>query len=139
LKTLPDVPVIYQLPQKTEYQLQITCISEKPIIRWLKEFVKMAIADRKEMFERIANGNPATETIPEGDHIFELSSNEAHSMYNDFCKANNMKHGGSVVQFGVSLFTLGYKDAIATKSTKTCKNKLFNISKLTQVFEAKGW
>jgi len=139
LKTLPDVPVIYQLPQKTEYQLQITCISEKPIIRWLKEFVKIAVADREEMFQRIANGNPANEEIPEGDHVIELSSNEAHSMYNDFCKANNMKHGGSVAQFGVSLFTLGYKDALETKKTKTCNKKVFNISKLIQIFEARGW
>lgn len=139
LKTLPDVPVIYQLPQKTQYQLQLTCISEKPIIRWLKEIVKMAIADREEMFQRIANGNPASEEIPEGDHILELSSNEAHSMYNDFCKANNMKHGGSVVQFGVSLFTLGYNDALETKKTKTCNKKVFNISKLTQIFDARGW
>lgn len=139
LKMLPDVPEIYQLPVKTAYQLQITCISEKPIIRWLKEMVRLAIADREEMFERIANGNPANEEIPEGDHIVELSSNEAHSMYNDFCKANNMKHGGSVLQFGVSLFTLGYKDAIDSKKTKTHNKKIFNISKLAEIFEAKGW
>jgi len=139
LKTLPEVPEIYQLPEKTEYQLQLTSISEKPIIRWLKEMTKIAIVDREEMVARIANGNPANEEIPEGDHVNELSSNEAHSMYNDFCKSNNMKHGGSVAQFGVSLFTLGYKDAIETKKTKTCNKKVFNISKLTKIFEAKGW
>jgi len=139
LKHLPDVPAEFQKPIKTEYQKVLTAAGEKPIIRWLKEITKMAISDREEMIARIANGNPANEEIPEGDHIVVLSSNEAHSMYNDFCKANNMKHGGSVAQFGVSLFTLGYKDAIETKKTKTCNKKAFNISKLTQVFDARGW
>jgi hypothetical protein len=139
LKTLSDVPAEFKLPQKTEYQKQLTCMSEKPVVRWLKEITKMAIADREEMVARIANGNPANEEIPDGDHVLLLSSNEAHSMYNDFCKANNMKHGGSVVQFGVSLFTLGYKDALGTIKTKTCNKKSFNIAKLAEIFEAKGW
>jgi hypothetical protein len=103
LKNLPDVPAEYKLPAKTDYQNQLTQLTEKPIVRWLKDFTREALSHREDMRARIANGNPMNEEIADGDHLHEYPVSELHASYVEFATTNKLEYGVSVAKFGVML------------------------------------
>jgi len=139
LKNLPDVPAEYKLPEKTEYQKQLTQLTEKPIIRWLKDFTRDGLSHREEMRARIANGNPLNEEIPDGDHIQEYSTSDLHASYVEFATTNKLEYGVSVSKFGVMLYTSGFDKMIETKKTKTCNKKAINFTMMEAYFDKNGW
>lgn len=139
LKNLPDVPAEYKLPVKTDYQQQLTQLTEKPIIRWLKDFTRDALSHREEMRARIANGNPMNEEIPGGDHVQDYSTSDLHASYVEFATTNKLEYGVSVAKFGVMLYTSGFDRMIETKRTKTCNHKVFNFTMLEAYFDTNGW
>lgn len=139
LKTLPDVPAEFKLPEKTAYQKELTQLTEKPIIRWLKDFTRNELSQREQMRARIANGNPMNEEIPEGDHIGEFPSNELHASYLDFAETNKLEYGVSIVKFGVMLYTAGFDNEVQTKKTKTVNKKVINFTMLEARFDKNGW
>ena len=139
LKNLPDVPAEYKLPEKTDYQKQLTQLTEKPVIRWLKDFTRDALSHREEMHARIANGNPMNEEIPEGDHLHEYPISELHASYIEFATTNKLEYGVSVAKFGVMLYTAGFEKMIESKHTKTGNKKIFNFTMLEKHFDTVGW
>jgi hypothetical protein len=139
LKNLPDVPAEYKLPEKTDYQKQLTQLTEKPVIRWLKDLVREALSHREDMRTRIANGNPMNEEIPDGDHLHEYPVSELHASYVEFATTNKLEYGVSVAKFGVMLYTTGFDKMIETKKTKTCNKKVFNFTMLEKHFDMIGW
>lgn len=139
LKNLPDVPAEYKLPEKTDYQKQLTQLTEKPVIRWLKDLTRDALSHREEMRARIANGNPMNEEIPEGDHLHEYPMSDLHASYVEFATTNKLEYGVSVAKFGVMLYTTGFGEMIETKKTKTCNHKVFNFTMLEAYFDKNGW
>jgi hypothetical protein len=140
LKALPNVRSKITKPTATAYQKDLAELSEKPIKTWLKEFIQMCVADRIEMVLRITQqGNPAQETIPDGDHIIEHKSSDMHTLFNEFSKSNKLEYGVSVLKFGVMLKTLRYDNAISVKKTNTCNKTCINITILAEKFEAEGW
>jgi len=139
LKNLPDVPAEYKLPEKTDYQKQLTQLTEKPVIRWLKDLVREALSHREDMRSRIANGNPMNEEIPDGDHLHEYPVSELHASYVEFATTNKLEYGVSVAKFGVMLYTTGFDKMIETKKTKTCNKKVFNFTMLEKHFDMIGW
>lgn len=139
LKNLPDVHAEYKLPEKTDYQKQLTQLTEKPVIRWLKDFTRDALSHREEMHARIANGNPMNEEIPEGDHLHEYPVSELHASYIEFATTNKLEYGVSVSKFGVMLYTAGFEKMIESKHTKTGNKKIFNFTMLEKYFDTVGW
>ena len=139
LKNLPDVPAEYKLPEKTDYQKQLTQLTEKPVIRWLKDLVREALSHREDMRARIADGNPMNEEIPDGDHLHEYPVSELHASYVEFATTNKLEYGVSVAKFGVMLYTTGFDKMIETKKTKTCNKKVFNFTMLEKHFDMIGW
>ena len=139
LKNLPDVPAEYKLPEKTDYQKQLTQLTEKPVIRWLKDLVREALSHREDMRSRIANGNPMNEEIPDGDHIHEYPVSELHASYVEFATTNKLEYGVSVAKFGVMLYTTGFDKMIESKHTKTGNKKVFNFTMLEKHFDTIGW
>jgi len=139
LKNLPDVPAEYKLPEKTDYQKQLTQLTEKPVIRWLKDFTREALSDREQMRARIANGNPMNEEIPEGDYIDEYPISELHASYTEFATTNKLEYGVSVTKFGVMLYTSGFEKMMETKRTKTCNHKVINFTMMEKYFDTVGW
>jgi hypothetical protein len=133
LKALPNVRSKITKPTATAYQKDLAELSEKPIKTWLKEFTQMCVADRIEMVLRITQqGNPAQETIPDGEHIIEHKSSDLHALFNEFCKSNKLEYGVSVLKFGVMLKTLRYDNAISVKKTNTCNKTCINITILAE-------
>ena len=139
LKNLPDVPAEYKLPEKTDYQKQLTQLTEKPVIRWLKDFTREALSHREEMHARIANGNPMNEEIPDGDYVDEYPVSELHASYIEFATTNKLEYGVSVAKFGVMLYTAGFEKMIESKHTKTGNKKVFNFTMLEKHFDTIGW
>lgn len=139
LKNLPDVPAEYKLPEKTDYQKQLTQLTEKPVVRWLKDLVREALSHREDMRARIADGNPMNEEIPEGDHIHEYPVSDLHASYVEFATTNKLEYGVSVAKFGVMLYTAGFERMMETKKTKTCNKKVINFTMLEKHFETIGW
>ena len=139
LKSLPDVPTEFKLPEKTAYQEQLTQLTEKPIVRWLKDFTQNELSQREQMRSRIEKGNPLKEEIPQGDHIGEFPSNELHASYLDFAETNKLEYGVSIAKFGVMLYTAGFDKEIQTKKTKTMNKKMINFTMLEAIFEKSGW
>jgi hypothetical protein len=139
LKNLPDVPAEYKLPEKTVYQQQLTQLTEKPVVRWLKDFTREALSHREDMRARIANGNPMNEEIPDGDHIHDYPVSELHASYIEFATTNKLEFGVSVAKFGVMLYTTGFDKMIESKHTKTGNKKAFNFTMLEKHFDSIGW
>lgn len=139
LKNLPDVPAEYKLPEKTDYQKQLTQLTEKPIVRWLKDFTREALSHREETHARIANGNPMNEEIPDGDYVEEYPVSELHASYIEFATTNKLEYGVSVAKFGVMLYTAGFDKMIESKHTKTGNKKVFNFTMLEKHFDTIGW
>jgi hypothetical protein len=139
LKNLPDVPAEYKLPEKTDYQKQLTQLTEKPVVRWLKDFTREALSHREDMRARIADGNPMNEEIPEGDHLHEYPVSELHASYIEFATTNKLEYGVSVAKFGVMLYTAGFEKMMETKKTKTCNKKVVNFTMLEKHFDTIGW
>lgn len=139
LKNLPDVPAEYKLPEKTDYQKQLTQLTEKPVVRWLKDLVREALSHREDMRARIADGNPMNEEIPEGDHIHEYPTSDLHASYVEFATTNKLEYGVSVAKFGVMLYTAGFEKMMETKKTKTCNKKVVNFTMLEKHFDTIGW
>lgn len=139
LKNLPDVPAEFRLPEKTDYQKQLTQLTEKPVIRWLKDFTREALSHREDMRSRIADGNPMNEEIPEGDHIQDYPVSELHASYIEFATTNKLEYGVSVTKFGVMLYTAGFEKMIESKHMKTGNKKSFNFTMLENHFDTVGW
>ncbi len=139
LKNLPDVPAEYKLPAKTDYQKQLTQLTEKPIVRWLKDFTREALSHREDMHARIANGNPMNEEIADGDHLHEYPVSELHASYVEFATTNKLEYGVSVAKFGVMLYTAGFDKMIESKHTKAGNRKVFNFTMLENHFDTIGW
>jgi hypothetical protein len=139
LKNLPDVPAEYKLPMKTDYQKQLTQLTEKPIVRWLKDFTREALSHREDKRARIANGNPMNEEIDDGDHLHEYPVSELHASYVEFATTNKLEYGVSVAKFGVMLYTAGFDKMIESKHTKAGNRKVFNFTMLENHFDTIGW
>lgn len=139
LKNLPDVPAEYKLPMKTDYQKQLTQLTEKPIVRWLKDFTREALSHREDMHARIANGNPMNEEIADGDYLHEYPVSELHASYVEFATTNKLEYGVSVAKFGVMLYTAGFDKMIESKHTKAGNRKVFNFTMLENHFDTIGW
>jgi len=139
LKNLPDVGAEFKLPEKTDYQKQLTQLTEKPIIRWLKDFTRETLSHREDMRARIANGNPMNEEIPDGDYVDEFPVSELHASYIEFATTNKLEYGVSVTKFGVMLYTSGFEKMIESKHSKTGNRKVFNFTMLEKHFDTIGW
>jgi hypothetical protein len=139
LKNLPDVPAEFKLPEKTDYQKQLTQLTEKPIVRWLKELTREVLSHRGDMRARIANGNPMNEEIPDGDHLHEYPTSDLHASYVEFATINKFEYSINVAKFGVMMYTSGFNKMIETKKTKTCNNKIINFTMMEKYFDTVGW